>query len=79
VMNEVVFNQVLVRWVHPDGDDDGLAERVIQRVAESGIAFFSPTTWNGRRLMRISVSDWASDEGDVDRAIEALLAAAAQG
>jgi hypothetical protein len=29
--------------------------------------------------MRISVSDWASDEGDVDRAIEALLAAAAQG
>jgi glutamate/tyrosine decarboxylase-like PLP-dependent enzyme len=79
VMNEVVFNQILIRWIHPDGDDDGLVERVIQRVAESGIAFFSPTTWNGRRLMRISVSDWASDEGDVDRAIESLLSAAKQG
>jgi hypothetical protein len=29
--------------------------------------------------MRISVSDWASDEGDVDRAIESLLSAAKQG
>jgi hypothetical protein len=29
--------------------------------------------------MRISVSDWATDEGDVDQAIEALLAAATEG
>jgi glutamate/tyrosine decarboxylase-like PLP-dependent enzyme len=79
VMNEVVFNQVLIRWAHPDGDDDGLIDRVIARVSESGVAYFSPTVWGGRRLMRISVSDWATDEGDVDRAIDALLAAAAQG
>ncbi|MEX2323160.1 MAG: pyridoxal-dependent decarboxylase [Acidimicrobiia bacterium] len=79
IVNEVVFNQVLVRWLHPDGDGDALAERIMARVSESGVAYFSPTTWAGNRLMRISVSDWATDESDVDRAIEALLAAASQG
>jgi glutamate/tyrosine decarboxylase-like PLP-dependent enzyme len=79
VVNDVVFNQVLVRWIHPDGDDDGLTERVVRRVRDGGVAFFSATTWDGRRLMRISVSDWATDEDDVDRAVAALLAAAAEG
>lgn len=79
IVNDVVFNQVLVRWVHPDGDDDGLAERVVQRVQDGGVAYFSATSWDGRRLMRISVSDWATDEDDVDRAVEALLDAAAEG
>jgi hypothetical protein len=31
------------------------------------------------RLMRISVSDWATDEADVDRAIDALMRAASAG
>lgn len=79
VVNDVVFNQVLVRWIHPEGDHDGLTDRVVQRVAVTGVAFFSPTTWNGMRLLRISVSDWATDEEDVDKAVEALLEAAAAG
>lgn len=79
IVNDVVLNQVLVRWIHPDGDDDGLTERVIARVAASGVAYFSPTTWEGRRLMRISVADWATDDDDVDRSVAALLAAAREG
>jgi glutamate/tyrosine decarboxylase-like PLP-dependent enzyme len=79
IVNDVAFNQVLVRWIHPEGDHDGLTERVVQRVRDGGVAYFSATTWNGRRLMRISVSDWATDESDVDRAVAALLAAAAEG
>jgi len=73
IMNDVVFNQVLVRWVAPDDDHDTFNDDVMQRVQREGIAFFSGTTWNGQRLMRISVSDWATDEQDVDRAIESLL------
>jgi hypothetical protein len=42
-------------------------------VRAEGVAFFSGTTYRGERLMRIAVSDWATDEADVDRAIEALL------
>jgi glutamate/tyrosine decarboxylase-like PLP-dependent enzyme len=73
VMNEVVFNQVLVRWLSPDGDHDAFNDRVIAAIQADGTAFFSGTTWGGMRLMRISVSDWATDEDDVDRAVEALL------
>jgi glutamate/tyrosine decarboxylase-like PLP-dependent enzyme len=73
VMNDVVFNQVLIRWISPDGDHDALTDRVIGAIQADGTAFFSGTTWNGMRLMRISVSDWATDEEDVDRAVAALL------
>jgi hypothetical protein len=33
------------------------------------------TSWHGMRLMRISVSGWSTTEEDVDRSIEAVLAA----
>ena len=76
IINDVVFNQVLVRWLADDGDHDAFNDRVIERVQQDGTAFFSGTTLNGMRLMRISVSDWATDEDDVDRSVEALLKAA---
>ncbi|MEV6903355.1 hypothetical protein [Amycolatopsis sp. NPDC051372] len=66
-------NQVLVRWLAPDGDHGRLADAVMAGVRAEGKAFFTGTTYRGERLMRISVSDWASDEADVDQAVEALL------
>ena len=76
ILNDVVFNQVLVQWQAEDGDHDAYNDRVIERVQRGGSAFFSGTIANGRRMMRISVSDWATDEEDVDRALAALLEAA---
>jgi glutamate/tyrosine decarboxylase-like PLP-dependent enzyme len=74
VVNAVVFNQVLVRWHPPEGiDPDRFNDAVTVAAQRDGTAYFSGTTWDGRRLMRISVSDHATDERDVDRAIEALL------
>ena len=73
VMNDVVFNQVLIRWLADDGDHDALTDRVISCIQEDGTAYFGGTTWNGMRLMRISIADWATDEDDVDRAVDALL------
>ena len=73
ILNDVVFNQVLVQWLAPDGDHDSFNDEVMDRVQQEGTAFFSGTTWNGRRFMRISVSDWATDEGDLERAAESLL------
>ena len=34
------------------------------------------TTWHGRRLMRISVSNWSTTAADVDRCVDAILAVA---
>lgn len=74
VVNEVVSSQVLVRWL-ADADDDGdvTLERVMAGVRAEGVAFFSATSYRGERLMRVSVSDWATDEQDVDTVVAALL------
>ncbi|MFW6089354.1 MAG: pyridoxal phosphate-dependent decarboxylase family protein [Gemmatimonadota bacterium] len=73
IRNDIVFNQVLVRWIAPDGDHDAFNDSVMRCVQAGGEAFFSGTTADRMRMMRISVSDWATDEGDVDRAVAALL------
>ncbi len=73
IVNDVVSNQVLVRWLSPDGDHGRLADAVMAGIRAEGLAFFSGTTYRGERLMRISVSDWATDADDVDRVAEALV------
>ena len=72
VVNDVVLNQVLVRF----GDDDATTDRVIEAVQRSGECWMGSTTWHGMRLMRISVSNWQTTEADVDRSISAIVAAA---
>jgi glutamate/tyrosine decarboxylase-like PLP-dependent enzyme len=71
VVNDVVLNQVLVRF-----GDDQRTERVVGAVQRSGECWMGTTTWHGMKLMRISVSSWATTDADVDRSVEAVLAAA---
>jgi glutamate/tyrosine decarboxylase-like PLP-dependent enzyme len=74
VVNEVVFNQVLVRWLAPEGHDpDAFNDALVAAIQVEGTTYVSGTTWRGHRLVRISVADWATDEGDVDRAVAAML------
>lgn len=72
VLNEVVLNQVLVRF----GDDER-TRAVIAAVQEDGTAWMGGTTWQGRAAMRISVSNWSTTESDADRTAEAILRCAA--
>jgi glutamate/tyrosine decarboxylase-like PLP-dependent enzyme len=69
VANDVVLNQVLVGF----GDDR--TDRVVARVQRSGECWMGTTTWHGRRLMRISVSNWSTTAADVDRSVAAIVAA----
>jgi glutamate/tyrosine decarboxylase-like PLP-dependent enzyme len=71
VLNEVMLNQVLVRF----GDDER-TNRVIGRVQAEGTAWMGGTTWHGQAAMRISVSNWSTTEADADRTVQAVLAAA---
>jgi glutamate/tyrosine decarboxylase-like PLP-dependent enzyme len=73
VLNEVVLNQVLVRFRAGDGDHDAHTRRVVERVQQDGTCWMSGTTWQGRAAMRISVSNWSTDEADVDRSVAAIL------
>ena len=72
VLNEVVLNQVLFRF----GSDEQ-TDAVLAAVQASGEAWMSGTVWEGRRAIRISVSNWSTSERDVDRALSAFAAAAA--
>ena len=77
VVNDVVLNQVLVRFGSgSDAERDAATERVIRTVQRSGECWMGATTWHGMRLMRISVSSWATTGADVDRSVAAILAAA---
>jgi glutamate/tyrosine decarboxylase-like PLP-dependent enzyme len=78
VLNQVVFNQVLVRFLAADGDHDAHTRRVVERVQQDGTCWMSGTTWQGKAAMRISVSNWSTDEADVDRAVAAILRWATQ-
>jgi glutamate/tyrosine decarboxylase-like PLP-dependent enzyme len=71
IVNEVVLNQVLVGVDSDDG-----ADRTIEAVQRDGTCWIGGTTWRGRRLLRISVSNHTTTEDDVDRSVAAILAAA---
>jgi glutamate/tyrosine decarboxylase-like PLP-dependent enzyme len=79
VLNDVVLDQVLVRFsaVAGSGDpdraaDDAVTQRVVEAVQVSGECWMSGTTWRGRAAMRISVVNWQTTEADVDRSVAAV-------
>ena len=75
VLNEVVLNQVLVRFPDPGGDSDARTREVIRRVQAGGTLWLGGTTWHGMAAMRISVSSWSTTTDDVDRSVAAILEA----
>jgi glutamate/tyrosine decarboxylase-like PLP-dependent enzyme len=67
VLNDVVFTQVCVSF----GSDERTRE-VVARLLDDGEAWMSGSVWRGRAVLRISVSNWSTDEGDVRRSLRAL-------
>ena len=80
ILNDVVLNQVLVRFAPPDGGDatatDDFTRRVIAAVQADGTCWLGGTTWHGLAAMRISVSNWSTTEADADLSVEAILSCA---
>ena len=79
VLNEVVLNQVLVRFLVPGGDEadhDARTRAVIADVQQDGTCWLGGSTWRGKAVMRISVSSHATTTEDVDRSLDAILRAA---
>jgi glutamate/tyrosine decarboxylase-like PLP-dependent enzyme len=71
ILNDVVLNQVLVRF----GDSDERTKEVIRRVQEDGTCWLGGSLWHGKAVMRISVSNWSTTEADIDLSAEAILRA----
>lgn len=76
-------NQGLVRFLDPrpgatEEDHNRRTDEVIAAVQAGREAFFSGSNWRGRRVMRISVCNWQTDEDDVRRSVAAVAEAIAQ-
>jgi glutamate/tyrosine decarboxylase-like PLP-dependent enzyme len=69
ILNDVVLNQVLVRFE----DDDETTHEVVRRVQEDGTCWLGGTTWQGRAAMRISVSSFRTTRTDVERSAAAIV------
>jgi glutamate/tyrosine decarboxylase-like PLP-dependent enzyme len=70
IVNEVVLNQVLFRF-----EDDERTQAILAAVQQEGEAWMSPTTWDGRFTIRISVVGWRTSERDVERTVAAFARA----
>jgi len=69
VLNDVVLDQVLVRF----SDDDAVTQAVIAAVQAEGTIWLGGTNWRGEAAMRVSVANWSTREADADRATDAIL------
>jgi glutamate/tyrosine decarboxylase-like PLP-dependent enzyme len=70
VLSQPVINQGLVAFLDSSGrPSDEWNDEMIAEIAKEGTSFFSGTTWNERRAMRISVSNWQTSPEDVRRTL----------
>ena len=74
VLNNVILNQVLVRFGTRDGvDADSRTAEIIRRVQADGVCWLGQTAWHGMTAMRISVSNWSTTDADIDASADAIL------
>lgn len=71
VLNDVVYTQVCAAF----GDDDR-TRQVCERVIAEGTSWMSGSRWRDRAVLRISMSNWSTDEEDIRLSLEALQRAA---
>jgi glutamate/tyrosine decarboxylase-like PLP-dependent enzyme len=67
VLHDVVFTQVSTAW-----GDDATTLAVEQALIADGEAWMTGSTWHDRRVLRIAVSNWATDDTQVARTLAAL-------
>jgi glutamate/tyrosine decarboxylase-like PLP-dependent enzyme len=74
VLNEVVLNQIIVRFGTDESPEIGndLTRRTIQAIQADGTCFMGGAQWQGQWVMRISVISAPTTEEDADQAIEAV-------
>lgn len=67
VVNEMVFNQVLVKCA-----TDKLTDAVLKNIQEDRICWVGGSVWKEQKVIRISVCSWATTEKDVNLSVESF-------
>jgi glutamate/tyrosine decarboxylase-like PLP-dependent enzyme len=67
VLNEIVLNQVLFCF-----ESDERTNAALAAVQASGEVWLSGTTWDGRKAIRVSVSNWQTGDEETELLVEAF-------
>jgi len=67
IINEVVFNQVLVGF-----DSDEITQNTLKRIQELRECWVGGSVWDGKRTIRISVCSWATTPDDITRSAKSF-------
>ena len=68
VLNDVVFNQVLVST-----ESEAITTATIAQIQRSGECWVGGTRWRQRDVIRISVCSWATTPQDISRSVRAFV------
>ena len=73
LLNDVVFTQASIAF-----ESDERTRRIVAAILDEGEVWMSGSQWHGRAVLRISVSNWQTNEDDVERAVAAVARAVAR-
>jgi glutamate/tyrosine decarboxylase-like PLP-dependent enzyme len=68
VLNDVVFNQVLVAF-----ENEEITQLTLELVQQSGECWCGGAIWNNKKVIRISICSWATTTEDVSRSVRAFI------
>jgi glutamate/tyrosine decarboxylase-like PLP-dependent enzyme len=69
VLNDVTLNQVLVRFTR---DGANVSDELIHAIQNEGTCWLGGSSWEGERVMRISVCNWRTTKDDIRRSVSAI-------
>ena len=71
ILNDVVFNQVVVS----PADNDAETDKILTAIQHSGECWVGGSVWQGKKVIRVSVCSWVTSAEDVSRSVQAFIAA----
>lgn len=64
LLNQVDFNQIIVKC-----ESDTVTNKVLSKIQELRECWVGGSTWNGKKVIRISVCSWTTTENDIERSL----------
>ena len=71
ILNDVVFNQVIVA----PADKDAETDKILAAIQDSGECWVGGSVWQGKKVIRVSVCSWVTSPEDVSRSVQAFIKA----
>ena len=71
ILNDVVFNQVIVS----PSTEDKITQQILEYIQASGECWVGSSVWQGKIVIRISVCSWVTSERDISRSALAFVKA----